>query len=78
MQAPKSKPTDNPWAKLDSLIEKDREPMGPEWFTVAEYAARYGFSIPGASHKLKADKRFERWTGVCQSSRRRTNKFRLK
>ena len=75
----KTKPTDNPWAKLDALMKTEPEPMGAEWFTVGQFAARYGMSPEGSRariHRMKAAKKLEHWKGVGGPHRRLLNKYR--
>ncbi len=69
----------SPWAELDAIMEAQAEPEGPEWFTVEQYASRYGLTNDAASGRLirmeKAGK-LEVWRGVI--NRRITRKYRLK
>jgi hypothetical protein len=80
MPAPKSKPID-PWAAIDALIKPNPEPCGPGWFTVREFAIRYGMAESGAIKRLKrmvAAGTMESWIGVSDQTRRTTCKFRPK
>jgi len=82
MQARKLKPTKlmaiDPWGALDSLNREMQEPEGPEWFSVEEFAKRYGLSIEGARRRLRSleDKGIVgSWRGLGKSRRVET-KFR--
>ena len=67
----------NPWAAIDAIVKANPEPMGPEWFTVNDYTARYGGSNAQNHVKLSADTRFKKWTGVGGPNRRTISKFSL-
>ena len=43
MRQPTSKPI-NPFAEIDRLLGAEKEPMGPEWFTIVGYAKHSGHS----------------------------------
>lgn len=78
MSARKSKATD-PWAAMDEMLAADKEPTGPDWFTVEQLMARYGLSQAGTHAKLKrlhAQGRVEKWFGFSFATRRRITKFR--
>jgi hypothetical protein len=80
MPAKKSANTD-PWAAMDALMAAEPEPMGPEWFTLQDFAARYNLSRSGAQSalgRLMRDGKVDNWTGVTRATRRVTNKFKLK
>lgn len=75
----KSKPT-NPWAALDSIIKREAEPIGEEWFTAQQFAERYRLSIQGAHGKLNrlvSRGILKKWCGVSESSHRSICKYRL-
>lgn len=81
MPAKTSKATDNPWAALDSIMKMDPEPVGHDWFTARDFAARYGLSECRAAAKLAAMHlagSVKRWKGVGAVNRRLTTKYRLK
>ena len=48
----KTKTQHNPWAALDALMKTDPEPMGPEWFTIGQFAVRYDMTHAGAAVRL--------------------------
>jgi len=65
MPAKTSKRTD-PWAALDAIMATDPEPMGPEWFTCAEFADRYKMNPRTAHAKLANMARqglLDKWSG---------------
>lgn len=68
----------DPWAALDKLYNSNPEPMGAEWFTVQEFAGRYGKSRPGAASCLKEDKRLEKWVGIGAANKRMICKYRIR
>ncbi len=78
MRQAATKPTDNPWAKLDALMTVEPEPMGGEWFTVEQFAQRYGMSLPGAGQKLTrlhATGKLKRWKGISRETHRQKCKY---
>jgi len=59
----------DPWAALDAIMATEPEPMGPEWFTVREFAQRYKMSTRNAQQKLGAmydAGQLNRWRGRRQ------------
>jgi hypothetical protein len=68
----------DPWAALDKLYNSNPEPTGPEWFTVQEYAERYGLSINGSASRLNNDKRLEKWIGMGGPNKRTLAKYRIR
>lgn len=80
----KSKPTDNPFAKLDALLNRTPEPTGPEWFTSEHYSQHCGLSNSRCRpilRKLVADGLAIQWIGTMNNSEgtpRKTCKYRLK
>lgn len=75
----RSSPSD-PWAALDRIMKSDPEPVGPEWFTVEQFSARYELSRH--AHRKLMDMLdsgvVERWKGLSRENRRITVKYRLK
>jgi len=76
------KPTkNNPWAAMDAIVNANPEPTGAEWFTVEQYAKRYGCTGDAAYGRLcgmHEGGRVDRWTGTSAASRRTTTKWRAK
>jgi hypothetical protein len=70
----------DPWAALDALVKQEAEPMGAEWFTVIQFAKRYGYSENGAYGKVRELHRsgkLEKWKGIGLDARRALTKYRL-
>lgn len=69
----------DPWAAMDALVKQEAEPTGLEWFTVMQFAERYGLSENGAYGKItnyfRAGK-LERWKGTGFHCRRTLTKYR--
>lgn len=68
----------NAWAKMDALMAKSTEPKGTEWFTVAQFAARYSLTESAAGMRLRRmhkAKRVEKWIGPVNG--KQTSKYRL-
>ncbi len=67
MRQASSKPTKiDPWAAMDALMAKNPEPMGKEWMTTNEIAARYGISYRNAHANMMKQLtlgKVERWMG---------------
>lgn len=80
----KSKPTDNPFAQLDAILNRTPEPTGPEWFTSEQYAHHTGLTVGRCRdtlRKLVADGLAVQWTGTMNNAEgtpRKTCKYRLK
>lgn len=77
MRAKKSQAI-NPWAAIDAMVKQDPEPMGPEWFTVGDFAVRYRYSLPQSASRCKAMHlagKLKRWIGVSANNRRKTTKY---
>jgi hypothetical protein len=77
MRAKKSQAI-NPWAAIDAMVKQDPEPMGPEWFTKDDFAARYGYSPGQAYRKCKAMYKsgvLKSWSGISATNRRLTTKY---
>jgi hypothetical protein len=79
-----SKQPNDPWAKLDAMMAKEKEPTGPEWFTVYQYQSRYGLSLPQARGRMEglvADGTLETWSGAAlapSGHKRIITKYRIK
>lgn len=74
----KTKHTECPWAKLDALMIAEPEPMGADWFTVEQFASRYGMSLPGAGQKLTRlfnSGKLNRWKGISKETHRQKCKY---
>ena len=72
-----NKPT-NPWAAIDAMVKQDPEPMGPEWFTKEDFAARYGYTLQTANNmcrRMFCDGKLKRWIGTASYNRRKTAKY---
>lgn len=70
----------SPWARLDAMFAADKEPTGPEWFTLAEFMERYGLGYEMACkrvERLKKGGTLEQWLGYSKQHRRRLAKYRL-
>jgi response regulator of citrate/malate metabolism len=76
----KSKPkqTKSHWDELDELLGLTREPMGPEWFTVEQFARLKGYSIVSARRMLVKCEKIEVWNGKIAAIGRRGFKYRIK
>jgi len=75
-----SKPT-NPFAAIDLLLGVEKEPVGDEWFSTAQYMAHSGLTKSAARaalEKLFKNGKLERWQGKCSTTLRRVSKFRIK
>ncbi len=58
----------------------EKEPNGPEWFTLEQMEARYGITRIQARNRLaviNAQGKLEQWKGVSSKSRRTICKYRL-
>lgn len=77
----KPKHTKNdPWARLDAMFASDKEPTGPEWFTLAEFQERYALGYEMACKRVERLKKagtVEQWLGYSRQYRRRLAKYRL-
>lgn len=73
-----TKSADSMWAEMDKLYASNPEPMGAEWFTVEQFALRYGLSRSGAAHRLRGDNRLESWVGHGGPKKRILRKYRIK
>lgn len=71
-------PAEAMWAEMDKIYNANPEPMGAEWFTIEQFAARYGMSYNGAVCRLREDKQLERWKGMAGSPARLKIKYRIK
>lgn len=72
-----SKPTD-PWAAIDALVKQESEPVGPEWLTVEQFAARYNINKRQAALKcckMLKQGQLKRWQGFSQATHRIINKY---
>jgi hypothetical protein len=70
----------DPWEKMDVIMGESREPMGPEWITVRQFAQRYAMREQRAMDHLKrlvAGGRAEVWRGTARQTSRTTCKFRV-
>ena len=47
-------PPSDLWEQIDAINKDEGLSLNDEGFTVAEYAKRYGMSIPGAHHRLES------------------------
>lgn len=77
----KTKTQHNPWAALDALMKTDPEPMGPEWFTIGQFAVRYDMTHAGAAVRLGKMERAGKvvsWKGRSSGSSYTKRKYRLK
>lgn len=66
---------------MDALIIAEPEPTGAEWFTVEQFADRYGMSRPGAASKLTRlyhEGKLNYWKGINKETRRQKCKYSLK
>jgi hypothetical protein len=80
MPAKKSQLT-NPWAAIDALMKTDPEPTSPEWFTIRQFAVRYGLTHGGAAVRLLKMERAKHvisWKGRAAGSSCIKLKYRLK
>lgn len=76
----KTKTQSNPWAALDALMKADPEPMGPEWFTIGQFAVRYDLTHCGAAvrlGKMERAKQVVKWKGRIVGSTGVKCKYRL-
>lgn len=79
MQAQKSKATNDPWAAMDALLEKEQGPTGPEWFTIQEWAERYQRkNAKKFLRNLYNQGKLERWFGSRVNETGRIVKYRVK
>ena len=73
----------DPFAKLDAILERTREPTGPEWFTAEAYAAHLkvsNFRVYQIMRNLVSDGKVEMWSGSSigpSGQKRKMNKYRL-
>ncbi len=77
----KTKTQHNPWAALDALMKTDPEPMGPEWFTIGQFAVRYDMTHAGAAvrlGKMERAKNVVKWKGRVAGCSGIKCKYRLK
>ena len=72
-----TKPAEAMWAEMDKIYNANPEPMGEGWFTVEQFALRYGLSRNGAAHRLRGDNRLESWVGIGGPNKRILRKYRL-
>lgn len=80
MPAQKSSPID-PWAEMDAIAAKTKEPMGPEWFYEQDFSSRYGLSQAGGHRRLNIMVKagmVEKWKGRALGCNAPKCKYRLK
>lgn len=68
----------DPWAAIDAIVQREAEPMGPEWFTVEQFADRYKLGAGRAwavCNGLVKQGKLRHWKGTSLTTRRVTNKY---
>lgn len=76
MKTPK---INQPWSRIDAIMNACKEPQGPEWFTLEQFALRYGLSYGRARAEIKKLRpKLKSWKGVLGETGRTTCKFRFK
>ena len=73
-----TKPAESMWAEMDKIYNANPEPMGEGWFTVEQFALRYGLSRNWVATRLRGDNRLEKWKGMQGHPARVKIKYRIR